>query len=77
MPYRLRCGAAGAGAGSSNAAAAGFSPLSTARTAASRSAALPLSLVPLSIGAFFSAFRCSMRSRSACWARSSASASDT
>ena len=66
----------GSGAGSLNTRAVGFSPLSTARTAASRSAAVPLSLVPLAMGPSFSAFRCSIRSRSARCAANSASASE-
>ncbi|CAM5247485.1 hypothetical protein SFUMM280S_05218 [Streptomyces fumanus] len=66
----------GAGRGSAKTAAGGFSPLSTARTAASSSAAVPLSLAPAATGAFFSALRRSIRSRSSCCASNSASASD-
>ena len=69
-PRPRRLGRAGAGrlarrvaAGRSKKAVPGFSPLSTARTAASRSAAVPLSLAPASMGAAFSAFRRSIRSR--------------
>ncbi|WP_420876741.1 hypothetical protein, partial [Streptomyces niveiscabiei] len=57
MPGTLREGGAAY-------ALAGFAPLSTARTAASSSAAVPLNLPPAAIGPAFSALRRAIRSRS-------------